>query len=113
MHEHGIADQMVKLALDYAARHHAARIARFNLEMSSLVDESEDSLRFHLESLTRGTIAQDATIEIHRAVARRKCLVCAAEFESSTSQSGCPKCQGTRSRPIPQDEFRLVSIDVE
>jgi hydrogenase nickel incorporation protein HypA/HybF len=113
MHELGIAEQMVRTALDYAARNHAARIARFNIEMSSAADESEDSLRFHFENLTRGTIGQDAKVEIRRVAIRKKCFDCSTEFEWSESQHTCPHCASARARAIPQDEFKLVSIDVE
>ncbi len=113
MHELGIAEQMVKTALEYAERNHATRIARFNIEMSNAADESEDSLRFHFENLTRGTIGQDAKVEIRRVPVHKKCLDCGTDFESSASQSVCPQCASARVRAIPQDEFKLASIDVE
>ncbi len=113
MHELGIAEQMVNVALEYAERNQATRIARFNIEMSLAADESEDSLRFHFGNLTRGTIGENARVEIHRMAIRKKCSDCGTEFDWNESQSVCPQCACARARTIPQDEFRLVSIDVE
>ncbi|MDE3089918.1 MAG: hydrogenase maturation nickel metallochaperone HypA [Chloroflexota bacterium] len=113
MHEYGIAEEMLKVALDYAAKNHAARITAFNVEISAAADESEDALRFHLDTLVRGTPADGARIDIVRIPAVAKCLDCGNEFAWGSLEAACPRCSGTRLHPLPQDEFRLVSIDVE
>lgn len=113
MHELGIAQDMLKIALDYAGKHAAKRITAFNIEISAAADESEDSLRFHIEHLTRGTIADGARIEIVRVAARAQCLDCGNEFDWETPGELCPRCDGHRLRGLPQDEFKLTSIEVE
>ncbi|HEX9077834.1 MAG TPA: hydrogenase maturation nickel metallochaperone HypA [Anaerolineae bacterium] len=113
MHELGIAQEMIKVALEYAARNNATRITVFNIEISAAADESEDSLRFHFEHLTRGTIAEGAQIEITRVPVRAKCLACGNEFDWELPEAVCPRCASARIRAVLQDEFRLVSIDAE
>ena len=113
MHELGIAQDMLRIAIEYATQNQAKRITALNIEMSMAADESEDSLRFHFEHLARGTLADGARIEIIRVPMRASCLDCANEFDFSTDSAGCPRCQSTRVRPLPQDEFKLTSIDVE
>lgn len=113
MHELGIAQEMLKVAFEYAAKNNAKRIAAFNIEISAAADESEDSLRFHFEHLTLGTIAEGARIEMTRIPAMAKCLDCGNEFALESAASGCPRCSGAHIRALPQDEFRLVSIDAE
>jgi len=44
MHELGIAEEMLRVALDYAAKNHAARISVFNVEMGAAADKREESL---------------------------------------------------------------------
>ncbi len=112
MHELGIAQEMLKVALDYAAKNHAQKITQLNIEMSAAADESEDSLRFHFENLTCGTMAEGARVEISRVAAHAKCLDCGSEFELSAVVA-CPHCSSARVRPLPHDEFKLASIDVE
>lgn len=112
MHELGIAQEMLRVALDYAAKNHAQKITQLNIEMSAAADESEDSLRFHFENLTPGTLAQGARVEIRRVAARAKCLECGNEFELN-EVAACPRCSSARVRPLPHDEFRLASIDIE
>ena len=113
MHELGIAEQMLNVALDYAAKNNAKRITAFNVEMSAAADESADSLRFHLENLTRGTLAEGARVEISRVPVKAKCLECGNEFDWEAQDQVCPRCSSPRIRALLQDEFRLVSIDAE
>ena len=113
MHELGIAQEMLRVALDYAAKNHAQKITQFNIEMSAAADESEDSLRFHFENLTRGTPADGARVEIARIPIAAKCLDCGNEFALTDGAAACPQCASPRVRPLLHDEFRLASIDIE
>jgi hydrogenase nickel incorporation protein HypA/HybF len=113
MHELGIAQEMLKIALDYAAKNHATRVIAFNVEMSAAADESEDSLRFHIETLARGTPAEGARVEITRVPTQMKCLDCGNEFALDSTEAVCPRCSGRRVRPLVRDEFKLASIDAE
>ena len=113
MHELGIAEQMLKVALNYAAKNNAKRITAFNVEMSAAMDESADSLRFHFENLSRGTIAEGARMEISRVPVKAKCLECGSEFDWEAQDRVCPRCSSPRVRAVLHDEFRLASIDVE
>ena len=113
MHELGIAQEILKIALDYAAKNNAARITQFSVAMSAAADESEESLRFHFDHLTRGTIAEGARIDITRVPIPAKCLECGQDFAWMTETTACPHCSSARIRALPQDEFKLTSIEVE
>ena len=113
MHELGIAQGMLKVALDYAAKNNAARITAFNVEMSAAADESEDSLRFHLDNLARGTAAEGARVEIVRVPLQFKCLDCTNEFALASPAVVCPRCSSQRAQPLVRDEFKLTSIEVD
>jgi hydrogenase nickel incorporation protein HypA/HybF len=113
MHELGIAQEMLKIALEYAARNNARKITSLNIGMSAAADESDDSLRFHMENLTRGTLAEGARVEITRVPAEVECLDCGKRFAKHTPELGCPNCSGRRLNPLVRNEFRLTSIEVE
>jgi hydrogenase nickel incorporation protein HypA/HybF len=113
MHEFGIAAEMLRVALDYAAKRNAKRITQFDIAISAAADESADALRFHFENLTRGTIAAGARVEITRVPAQAKCLDCGNAFALESQELQCPRCASPRVRALVQDEFKLTSIDVE
>ncbi|MBI5652688.1 MAG: hydrogenase maturation nickel metallochaperone HypA [Chloroflexi bacterium] len=113
MHELGIAQDIVKIAHEYAAKNNAQRITAFNLELSAAAHESEDALRFHLDHLTRGTLAEHARVEIKRVPVTAHCLDCGNEFAWEEPDEMCPRCNSAHLRAAHVDEFRLASIDIE
>ncbi|MCC7164048.1 MAG: hydrogenase maturation nickel metallochaperone HypA [Anaerolineae bacterium] len=113
MHEFGVAQQMLSLALAYAKQNNAVRITEFSIEMSQAANESEDSLRLHLETLARGTMAEGARVDIQRVPTHLHCLKCGNEFEQEYAGEACPKCSSARVIPKPIDEFKLASIEID
>lgn len=113
MHEFGIAQEMVSMALQHAQENQAHRITHFRIEMSQSADESEDSLRFYLENLTRGTVANDAKFEIQRINPTMHCLKCGKEFEKVETVDKCPRCHSAHVMQDRVEEFKLTSIEIE
>lgn len=64
MHEYGIAQDMVTLALRPVPPDQTGRITQFTIEMRRAADERKDSLAFYLENPARGTRAEGAVFEI-------------------------------------------------
>ncbi len=113
MHELGIAQELLNVALDFAKQNNATQITLFSIETSQSADESQAALRQHLETLTRGTIAEGAQFEIIRAPEQFHCLKCGNEYAPDYLGEACPKCGSARVLPIPRAEFKLASIDIE
>lgn len=113
MHELGIVEAMLNLALEQAARQDAKGIAQFNVEMSAWADESEESLSFYLDNLSQGTIAEGAKMQIRRVPVRGTCADCGNEFEFPSRYIECPTCHGFSVSTERKSEFRLTSIEVK
>ena len=113
MHEQGIAQEMVSTALRHAEANHAQRVAQLNIEMSAATDETEESIRFYLDLLTRNTIAQDATFEISHVPVPAHCRVCDNHFSQSEFAALCPRCGAANAVVSRAEEFKLVSIQIE
>lgn len=113
MHELGLVEAMLNLALEQAARQHAHQIAQFNVEISAWADESEESLSFYLDNLSQGTIAEGARIQIRRVPVRGKCASCGNEFEFPSRYAECPACHSLSVKTDRKSEFRLASIEVK
>ena len=113
MHELSVVEEMLQVALDSAAHHHASHIAQLNVELSAWADESEASLRFYFENLARGTIAQDAQVRFRRVPVRGMCADCGNEFQSQSRFAECPACHSFRVIATRGNDLRLISIGVE
>lgn len=113
MHEYGIAQEMVALALENAQAQHAEHITKLNIEMSKNADESADSLLMYLATLTKGTPAEGAQFDIQRVSALAKCPDCQYEFNQEYPGEPCPQCASPHVQPARRAEFSLASIEVD
>ena len=113
MHEQGIAQEMVSIALRHAEANHAQRVIQLDIEMSELADETEESLRFYLDLVTQTTIAQAARFNILHVPVHAHCRDCDNDFEQRELVSLCPRCGGMNTTVSHVDEFKLLSIQID
>ena len=69
MHEVGLMQQAVEIALDHGRAEAAQRITRVGLKVGTLSGAEPDALRFAFDIVTRGTIAEGAELQIDSAEA--------------------------------------------
>jgi hydrogenase nickel incorporation protein HypA/HybF len=62
MHELGITEQMVNVALEQASKSGINKITRINLILGETSDISSDSVQLYFDSISKGTPAQGAEL---------------------------------------------------
>ncbi|MBN1201461.1 MAG: hydrogenase maturation nickel metallochaperone HypA [Anaerolineae bacterium] len=113
MHELGVTQQLLKIALQYANEAEAVRINQLTIvigELSSIVD---DSVQFYWDIVSKGSIAQGSTLCFKRLSASLHCDACGHEFPLNRLEYICPECGSDRVSVASGDEFFLESIDVD
>ena len=76
MHEMAIAEGILDIAREHAARENSARITKIGLLIGEMAGVEEDALRFCFSSLVNGTLAQDAELSIKRVPLVGRCGGC-------------------------------------
>ena len=113
MHELGITENILQIALEHAEKAGAKRIRRIHLvvgKLSSIVDES---VQFYFDFLSKGTSAEDAQLVFQKLPARFRCQSCGQEFGSQDGDWTCPNCRAPGPKIIAGREFYVESIEVE
>ena len=113
MHELGITQNLLELALKHAEQAGAKRIVRLNLIVGEFSSVGDDSVQFYWDFLSRGTIAEGAELHFERVPGELECLLCGHRFRPNGEDYICPHCAGTRVVVAGGEEFRLESIEVE
>lgn len=93
MHEMAIAEGVLDIALDYAKKNNAQRIAEIGLligEMSGVVVES---LEFSFNMIAKDTIAENAKLVVKRTPLIGRCTKCGKEFHVEHYDFWCPECK--------------------
>jgi hydrogenase nickel incorporation protein HypA/HybF len=113
LHELGVTQNLLDLALRHANDAQAVHINQLNLvvgQLSSLVD---DSIQFYWDIISAGTIAQGATLNFKRISATLRCTACGHGFPLQREDYLCPQCGSDRVIVAGGEEFYLESIDVD
>ncbi|WP_119072857.1 hydrogenase maturation nickel metallochaperone HypA [Aggregatilinea lenta] len=113
MHEMGITQNLLNIALDHAQRADAVRINSLTIvvgELSSIVD---DSVQFYWDFVSQGTIAEKAQLKFKRIPATMRCAGCGQTAPLDRQTYTCPVCGGSSLTVASGDEFFLESIDVD
>ncbi|WP_297465068.1 hydrogenase nickel incorporation protein HypA [Thermococcus sp.] len=76
MHEWALADAIVRTVLEYAGKENAEKVKKVQVVLGELQDVAEDIVKFAMEQLFSGTIAEGAEIEFIEEEAVFRCRNC-------------------------------------
>lgn len=113
MHEMGITEQLLSLALRHAEAAGATRVTTLNLVIGEFASVVDESLQFYWDFVTRGTIAENAVLRFERVPGRFGCSDCGHEFGMTEFEGRCPRCGGAHTTVVDGTQFSLASIEIE
>ncbi len=94
MHEMAIAEGILDIAKEHAAREKSARITKIGLLIGEMAGVEEDALRFCFSALIEGTPAEGAELSVKRVPLVGRCGGCGHEQPIEGYNFICPKCGG-------------------
>jgi hydrogenase nickel incorporation protein HypA/HybF len=112
MHEVGLMQNILDVALGEAARNNATRIHVIRLRVGSFAGVIPDALEFAFESLSAGTIAAGASLVIEPVPAVCYCNACKTEFTAEAYSLQCPSCREYDVALRRGQELELASLEV-
>ncbi|MDP2210838.1 MAG: hydrogenase maturation nickel metallochaperone HypA [Candidatus Aquicultor sp.] len=114
MHELGLTQSILEIALDNAAKNEASRVLKVKVVAGDLTGAIDESLRFYFDYLARGTAAEGAELAIDHPPAIIKCAACGGESRVAAEQVfACPKCDALTVELLSGREFYVDSIEIE
>jgi hydrogenase nickel incorporation protein HypA/HybF len=113
MHELSIAQGLMKILLDEAQKHHVSRITKVSLRVGKLSNLVPDALLFAFSSVTEGTVAEGAHLEMDIVPAKARCAHCNIEFEVEDLVLFCPQCDQIAAEFLSGRELEIVEIEAE
>lgn len=114
MHEAGIAQNILDIAIDTANKNSSSKVITLiavRIGKMSAVDEA--SLRFAFDALKVGTIAENAELKYEEIPLKGKCLDCENIEEFEGYFMNCPKCSSSKVSLISGHELEISYIEVD
>jgi hydrogenase nickel incorporation protein HypA/HybF len=112
MHEVGLVQAALEIALRHAERHGAGRIHGLALRVGALSGAVPEALEFAFDVVTQGTIAEGARLEIQRVPISCTCAACGLEFHPPDFPLDCPRCQSPGARVTRGRELELDFVEI-
>jgi len=112
MHEFDMTKSMLDLVLQQTEEAGAREVETINLvigEMTGIVDEN---VRFYFNQLSRGTIAEGASLSFKVVPITARCSGCDKSFPLEESNWICPYCGNKDVKIISHEELIIESIEV-
>lgn len=114
MHEGPVTESILKIVLDYAEENRAERVIKVQVTIGEMTGYVEDSIRFYWNSLTVGTKAEGAELEIKYVPIKVECGSCGNEYTAPDQYSlFCPSCGFFGGTVITGKELTVDSIEIE
>ncbi|WJW76389.1 hydrogenase maturation nickel metallochaperone HypA [Thiohalobacter sp. IOR34] len=112
MHEMALCESVLQLLEENARLQGFSRVRRLWLEVGCLAGVESEALRFSFEVLSRGTLAEDAVLEIVEQPGQAWCETCAARVDLRGRLDACPRCGGYRLQVSGGDALRIRELEV-
>lgn len=113
MHEVSLCERIVQI-LEQEARNQAfSRVNLVRLEIGALAGVEVEAMRFGFDVVTRGTLAEDANLEIIHQPAIAWCLQCSKRVGIQQRYDPCPDCGLFQLQVIQGDDMRIKDLEVE
>lgn len=113
MHEMSIAESIVQIAEEAAARDGDARVRMVFVDIGALAGVEIEALRFCWEAVTRDGRAAGAGLDITQTPGQAWCLQCRATVALPAIFEACPCCGGYEVQVTGGTEMRVREIEVE
>ncbi|MEZ5994142.1 MAG: hydrogenase maturation nickel metallochaperone HypA [Hyphomonadaceae bacterium] len=111
MHEMSLCESIVEIAEGEARRQGLSTIKLVRIEVGALSHAEPAALAFCFEAVTRGTMAEGATLEILRPRGKAWCVDCRGEVEIAARFDPCPNCGGAGLYVTGGEELRVKDLE--
>ena len=114
MHEIAMANEILTEVLEIADKNHLRRVTQVKIALGAATCLQADSLRWGIEMLAKGTLAEAAEFAIHTVAVAAHCRHCGwSDTMDSLREPACPECGVAPFHFENGKELNLQSIEGE
>ena len=113
LHELGLTQNIIDLAIEHAARENASSILSITVEIGTISGVIPEAVEFAFDVCSKGTIAEGASLEIHHIAGQGHCLDCDQHSMLDAPTPVCPQC-GSLSLEITKcQEMKFTEMEID
>ncbi len=113
MHELSLCRTMLDMINEHVSNRNCRRVKKVVLEIGQLATVDEAALRFGFDVICKGTIAEQAILEMMTVEAQARCDHCQKTVKLQHYYDACENCGHFSLSVLQGDELRIKWIEVE
>ncbi|MCJ2182808.1 hydrogenase maturation nickel metallochaperone HypA [Novosphingobium sp. 1949] len=112
MHEMALCESIRQIIEEQAQGQGFTRVARVALDIGVFSGVEAQALRFGFDVVMKGSVAQDARLEIHVQPATAWCLPCGHEVGLAQRYDACPDCGSYQLQVTGGENLSIRELEV-
>ncbi|MBF0376378.1 MAG: hydrogenase maturation nickel metallochaperone HypA [Desulfamplus sp.] len=113
MHEMGVAQQMINIALSSIPKDIVnPKVEKLNLKIGRLAAVVEDSLRFCFDIIAKDSPLEGAELVVEHVAVKVRCKSCDKTWEVDDPIFSCSSCKDGAVEIISGRELEIISIEL-
>jgi hydrogenase nickel incorporation protein HypA/HybF len=112
MHEIGIMEQTLQIAIDNALKQNGNKINKITMRIGKLSGVVPEALEFAFDVVIKGTIAENSTLKIDTIPIICYCNNCQEKFAPEEWFFECPNCHQFSQNILQGKEIELASVEI-
>jgi hydrogenase nickel incorporation protein HypA/HybF len=113
MHEMSLAESVREIVQETARANGARRVSVVRLEIGALAQVEIEAMRFAFDVVRRGTLAEDARLDIVQTDGTAWCMQCCSSVVITRRGDPCPGCQSFQLQVTGGERMRVMDIEIE
>ena len=112
MHEMAICESIRSALEEQAVAQKFSTVETVRLEIGPLSGVELEALKFGFDVVMRGSLAEEAKLEIIETQAQAWCMQCAGTVTIENRYDACPTCGSHQLQVTAGDEMRIKELEV-
>lgn len=112
MHEMSLCEGILQVLETEAQKQNFTEVKRVILDVGVLSGVEIPALEFSFDAVMRGSLAENAKLEINEIEAQAWCMQCAEVVNIKQRYDACPQCGGYQLQVSSGDEMRIKELEV-
>jgi len=112
MHEMSLCEGMLEILQEQAKTQNYSVVKTVFLEIGKLSNVEPDAMRFVFPVVTRGSLAENATLEIIEVQGQAWCMQCQQNVVIKERYDGCPLCESHQLQITGGEQMRIKELEV-
>lgn len=113
MHEMSLCEGVLQVLETEASKQGFNQVKAVWLEIGELSSVEPDAMLFSFDAVTRGSLADGATLNIIRVPGQAWCMQCSKSVNVKQRFDACPECGSYQLQVTGGEEMKIKELEVE